>query len=586
MATTTTAADILIEDIMDWGVDVIFGLPGDGINGIMESLRKRRDQIKFIQVRHEEAAAFMASAYAKYTGKLGCCLATSGPGAIHLLNGLYDAKMDGAPVLALTGMTYHDLIGTHYQQDVNTQALFSDVAAFNERVMGPDHVNNLSHLACRSALGTRTVSHITFPADIQEMTFDGMRSKANPPMHTAAAFQPVKRPARGDALQRAADILNRGKKIVMLVGQGALAAGDEVEQLAAKLESPVVTALLGLAVLPYDSPYRTGPIGLIGTLPSEKAMEECDTLLMVGTSYPYMNFLPKPTQARAVQIDIDPQRIGLRYPVEVGLVGDAKLTLQQLIPLIHQHKDRSFLETAQKRMQQWNQLMDDRGYRSETPIKPQMIARMISDMADPNAIISSDSGTCVTWIARQFHVKRGQLFSLAGNLATMACGLPYSIAAKVAYPDRQSIAFVGDGAFTMLMGEMATAVKYNLPITVVILKNNTLGQIKWEQMVFLGNPEYGVELQPIDFARYAESVGAVGLSVEHPDELKPSLERAMASGRPAVVEVLCDPYEPPMPAQVKPEQAERFAESLIRGEPNRERIAVTAFRDKVYELSH
>ncbi len=581
-----TAADVLIEDIMDWGVDTIFGLPGDGINGIMEALRKRRDQIRFIQVRHEEAAAFMATAYAKYTGKLGCCLATSGPGAVHLLNGLYDATMDSIPVLAITGMTYHDLIGTYYQQDVNTQALFADVSVYNERVMGPAHVPNVAHLACRTALSMRGVSHITFPTDLQEKEFDGLRSKRNIPKHTSASFQPTRRPAKMEAVRAAAEILNMGKKVAILVGQGALGAGDEVEELAEKLGAPVITALLGLAVLPSNSAYKTGPLGLIGTLPSEKAMEECDTLLMVGTSFPYIEFLPKPGQARGVQIDINPDRIGLRYPVEVGLVGDSKLTLRALLPLLQRKSDRSFLETAQRRMVQWRELMDDRGYQNVTPIKPETLARLVSDLAEPNAIISSDSGTCATWIARQLEVKRDQKFALSGNLATMACGLPYAIAAKVAHPDRQSIAFVGDGAFTMLMGEMATAVKYNLPIVVVILKNNVLGQIKWEQMVFLGNPEYGVELHPIDFAKYAEAVGAAGFSVERPEDLKPQLERAMNAGRPAVVEVLVDPNEPPMPAQITREQAIHFAESLIKGQPNRERIGITIFRDKVYEVTH
>lgn len=585
-AMALTAADILIEDIMDWGVDTVFGLPGDGINGIMEALRKRRDQIRFIQVRHEEAAAFMATAYAKYTGKLGVCLATSGPGAIHLLNGLYDANMDSVPVLAMTGMTYHDLIGTHYQQDVNTQALFKDVAVFDERIMGPAHVSNMAHLACRAALSMKGVAHITFPTDLQEMEFDGLRSKRNIPKHTSASFQPAKRQAKPEAVRAAAEILNMGKRVAILVGQGALDASDEVEELADRLGAPVITALLGLAVLPGSSPFRTGPLGLIGTLPSEKAMEECDTLLMVGTSFPYIEFLPKPGQARGVQIDINPERIGLRYPIEVGLVGDSKLTLRALLPLIQRKLDRGFLEAAQRRLAQWEETMDDRGYQDVEPIKPQVVARMISDIAEPNAIISTDSGTAATWIARQLHVKRDQKFSVSGNLATMACGLPYAIAAKIAYPDRQSIAFVGDGAFTMLMGEMATAVKYNLPIVVVILKNNVLGQIKWEQMVFLGNPEYGVELQPIDFAKYAEAAGAVGFTVEKPDELKAQLERAVAAGKPAVVQVLVDPNEPPMPAQITREQAVHFAEALVRGQPNRERIAITAFRDKIHEVTH
>ncbi len=581
-----TAADVLIEDIIEWGVDHVFGLPGDGINGIMEALRKRQDRVKFIQVRHEEAAAFMATAYAKYTGKLGCCLATSGPGAVHLLNGLYDAKMDGSPVLALTGMTYHDLIGTRYQQDVNTQALFSDVAIFNERVMGPSHVNNLAHLACRTALSYRGVAHITFPTDLQDRHFDGLRSKRNVPAHTGPSYQPASRPASDETIRRSAEILNKGRKICILVGHGAQGASREVEELAEKLGAPVVTALLGLDVLPTNSPYKAGTIGLLGTIASEKAMEECDTLIIVGSSFPYIEYLPKPGQARAVQIDIDASRIGLRYPVEVGMVGDAKMTLQLLLPLVQYRQDRGFLETAQGRMHSWRELMDDRASRVDRPIKPEMLARAVSDLAEPDAIISTDSGTVTTWISRQLDVKPGQRFSCSGNLATMAPGLPYAIAASLAYPGRQSIAFVGDGAFTMLMGEMATAVKYDLPIVAVIVKNNTLGQIKWEQMVFLGNPEYGVDLQPIDFAKYAEAVGAIGFSVEDPQQVRPTLERAMKAGKPTVVEVLCDPYEPPMPAQVTPEQARHLAEALARGEPNRVKIAETLFRNKVHELTH
>lgn len=579
-----TTADVLIEDIMDWGVTHVFGLPGDGINGIMEALRKRQDRIKFIQVRHEEAAAFMATAYAKYTGKLGVCLATSGPGAIHLLNGLYDAKMDQAPVLAITGMTYHDLVGTMYQQDVNTQALFQDVAMFNERVMGPSHVNALAHLACRTALANRTVAHITIPTDIQEMEFGEDRSASNVAGHTTAAFQPVRKPANEEAIRAAAEILNSGKKIAMLVGQGAKGAKAEVEQIADLLGAPVATALLGLEVLPTSSPFKTGTIGLLGTAPSEKAMEECDTLLIVGSSFPYMAFLPKPGQARGVQIDIDAKRIGLRYPVEVGMVGDSRLTLQELIPLLNRHDDRSFLLTAQERMKAWRETLNDRASRMASPLKPEMVARVVSDLAAPDAIISADSGTITTWIARQLDVKPDQKFSLAGNLATMASGLPYANAAKVAYPDRQSIAFVGDGALTMLMGELATAVKHNLDTIVVVVKNNVLGQIKWEQMVFLGNPEFGVELQPIDFAKVAEACGAVGISVEDPNDLRPALEKAMAAGKPVVVEVACDPFEPPMPAQISRDQVTKMAEALVRGEPNRVKIAETIFRDKFQEI--
>jgi len=350
----TTAADVLVDAIHDWGVEVIFGIPGDGINGIMEALRKRQEEIRFIQVRHEEAAAFAACGYAKFTGKLGCCLATSGPGGIHLLNGLYDAKMDGQPVLAITGHHYHDLIDTHAQQDIDLDRVFVDVAVYSTRVMGPAHVENVADLACRKALSYRGVAHINFPTDFQDEPMkDGYRSKRNRPHHTsdAPAFEPGL-PAAAD-LQRAADTLNRGKKIVILAGRGALGAAAELEQLAQILGAPIVKPLLGKAVVPDDSPYTTGGIGLLGTRPSQEALEECDTLLMVGTSFPYIEFLPKPGQAHGVQIDTDPARIGLRYPVEVGLVGDSRATLRGLIPLLERKKDQSFLKKAQEGMKEW-----------------------------------------------------------------------------------------------------------------------------------------------------------------------------------------------------------------------------------------
>src|SRR5215467_9617636 len=494
-----TAYDILIDSIHDWGVDVVFGLPGDGINRVMEALRKRADKIRFIQVRHEEAAAFMACGYAKYTGKLGVCLATSGPGGLHLLNGLYDAKLDGQPVLAITGLQYHDLVHTYTQQDVELDKLYIDVAYYNTRVMGPTHVENVTDLACRSALAYRGVSHITIPVDIQDQAVDSKHSKRNVPHHTSHVFAHGEVTPAKHELQRAADLLNAGKRITILAGGGALRATSQLEELAERLGAPIVKALLGKGAVPDDSPYTTGGIGLLGTKPSQEAMENCDTLLMAGTSFPYIEFLPKPGQARAVQIEINPMRIGLRYPVEVGLVGDAKRTLQRLLPLLRRNKHRRFLERAQSGMRQWWALMEVYGSRMDKPMKPQVVAWALGKHLPENAIISCDSGTIATWWARHIPVKRGQMHSLSGNLATMACGLPYAIGAQVAYPDRQCVAFVGDGGFSMLMAELVTCVKHQLPVKVVIIKNNTLGQIKWEQMVFSGVPEFGVELQPIDF---------------------------------------------------------------------------------------
>jgi pyruvate dehydrogenase (quinone) len=578
-----SAADILVETLIDWGVDTVFGLPGDGINGIMEALRKRQDQIRFIQVRHEESAAFMACGYAKYTGKLGVCLATSGPGGIHLLNGLYDAKLDGQPVLAITGHHYHDLIDTHQQQDVDLSRVFEDVAVYNTRVMGPSHVENVTHLACRTALSYRGVAHINFPVDLQEHE-GGERSKRNIPHHTSDVFARRARLPAEDELQRAAEVLNAGQKIAILCGQGALDATEELVQVAEMLGAPIIKALLGKAAVPDDSPYTTGGIGLLGTRPSQEAMEGCDTLLMVGTSFPYIEFMPKPGQARGVQIDLDPARIGLRYPVEVGLVGDSQRTLQKLLPLLNHNEDRRFLEEAQEGMREWWQLMEERGTRPDVPMKPQVVAWELGKRLTDTAIVSSDSGTIATWFARQIPARHGQMYSLSGTLATMANGLPYTIAAQIAYPDRQCVAFVGDGGFTMLMGEFATAVKYDLPIKVIIVKNNTLGQIKWEQMVFLGNPEYGCELHPIDFAAFARVCGGVGFTIEDPRECSSVLDQALATPKPVIVEAVVDPFEPPMPPKVSLKQAAKFAESLAKGEPNRKEIALTVLSDKVREL--
>jgi pyruvate dehydrogenase (quinone) len=581
-----TAADILVERLIDWNVEVIFGLPGDGINGIMEALRTRQSQIRFIQVRHEEAAAFMACGYAKYTGKLGVCLATSGPGAVHLLNGLYDAKNDFVPVLAITGHTYHDLIGTHYQQDVNVVGLYTDVALYNQQITGAQHVTAVTDMACRRALAERGVAHLNFPVDLQEQTLkDDAASMMKTQEHTSDFWTKSVLIPTASEIKRAADLLNEGTKTAILCGQGALGCGELVEEIADRLAAPVIKALLGKAVVPDDSPLTTGGIGLLGTLPSELAMEECDTLLIIGSNMPYVQYYPKAGKARAVQIDSDPSHIGWRYQIEIGLAGDAGATLEALLPLIERKSDRSFLETAQERMQDWKTLEKQRASREDVPLKPQVVARALSDMIDDDAIISVDCGTNTFWAARGIEIRRNQKFSVSGTLATMAPGLPYAIAAAVAFPERQSIAFVGDGGFTMLMGEFATAVKYKLPLKVVIVKNNSLGQIKWEQMVFLGNPEYGCELEPIDFVKFAEACGGVGYRCERPEEIRPAFEAMFAADKPAIVEAVVDQFEPPLPPRIKTEQALHFAEALVRGEPNRGRIALTAFRDKWLEYT-
>ena len=580
-----TAGDVLVETMLDWGIDTIFGIPGDGVNGIIESLRQNKDKIRFIQVRHEEAAAFAACAWAKFTGRIGACIATSGPGGIHLLNGLYDAKLDGQPVLAITGAQYHDLVGTFTQQDVALDKLFIDVAYFNERVMGAAHMQNIAELACRTAISRRGVAHITMSTDLQEQELsDDTRSKRNKPNHVSNVYASSSRlPAEAD-LADAARILNAGKNVVILAGQGALHAGRELEQLAELLGAPIIKALLGKAVVPDDSPYTTGGIGLLGTEPSEDAMNACDTMLMVGTSFPYIEFYPKPGKVHAIQIDTDPVRIGLRYPVETGLVGDARSTLRALLPLLKRNEDRSFLEKAQTGMKSWKELMLKRGTDQSMPMKPQVIAHEVGKRLPSNAIVTGDSGTNTTDWARQIPVKQGQMHSCSGNLATMACGLPYAIAAQIAYPDRPVFAFVGDGGFTMLMGELATCVKYNLSVRIIILKNNSLGQIRWEQMVFLGNPEYVCDLQPIDFAAVARGFGIASFVIDDPAKCGDTLDQAFAVRGPVVIEAVVDPNTPPMPAKITADQALHMAEALARGTRNAGEVIKDIATERIREL--
>ncbi len=578
-----TASDILVQCLIDWDVKVIFGLPGDGINGIMEALRKQRKNIRFVQVRHEEAAAFMACGYAKWTGRLGVCLGTSGPGGIHLLNGLYDAKLDGAPVLAITGMQYHDLIGTFTQQDVELDKLYMDVAKYNARVMGAEHVENVMDLAIRTALTYKGVSHVTVPIDIQTAEVK-KRSERNVPHHTSEVFALGGRTPNERDIQRAAEIVNSGKKVAILAGAGALHATRELEALAEKVAGPIVKPLLGKACVPDDSPYTTGGIGLLGTKPSQEALEDCDTLVMVGTSFPYIEFYPKPKQARGVQIELDPMRIGLRFPVEVGIVGDARISLKELLPFIEYKKDRSFLEDAQKGMKEWRKVADVNATYRGTPMKPQVVAYELSKLLENDAIVASDSGTIATWAARYIDMKDRRKFSLSGNLATMANGFPYAIAAQIAFPERQCVAFVGDGGFSMLMAEMATCVKYQLPVKVVVIKNDALGMIKWEQIVLQGNPEYEIDLQPIDFAAFARACGAQAVTITDPARCSAQLEEALAIPGPVLIEAVVDPFEPPIPPRITMKQASHFAEALLKGEPDGTDIALTIASDKVREM--
>jgi len=580
------AAESLIERLADWGVDTVFGLPGDGINGMMEGLRRHKDKIRFVLVHHEEAAAFMATAYAKATGKIGVCLATSGPGAIHLLNGLYDAKMDHQPVLAITGMQETALLGTSYQQEVALDRLFEDVAEYDQMIYNPVQIKTVTDLAIRTAYARRGVAHITVPNDIQvaEADTDPWQNvtPASAPKTAPVYLAPPGRPSDAD-LHRLADLLNAGKRIAILAGAGALHARDELLSLAETLGAPIVKTLPGKATVPDDSPYTTGGIGLLGTKPSEELMEEVDTLFLVGTNFPYTAHLP--SKVRTAQVDADPTRAGARIPTEVPVVGDAKQTLQGLLPLLSRRSDHSFLARYQKKMDSWRSDMTALESSERDPIAPQYLMSVISDVASDDAIVCCDSGTIATWAARHWTIRGERQFYLSGNLATMAPGLPYAIGIQHAFPTRQVIAFVGDGGFSMLMAEFLTAIHHQLPVKIVINNNATLGQILWEQMV-LGYPEEGVRFggPPADYASFATSNGAFGAKIAKPGDLRETIRQAFAHPGPALIDVNVNPDEPPMPGKVQYSQAKGFATAFLHGQQRRATIASTLYRDKIEQL--
>jgi pyruvate dehydrogenase (quinone) len=543
-------SDLLVETLIGWGATHVFGIVGDGINSIIEALRRRKERIRYVAVRHEEAAAFMASGWAKHTGRLGVCVGTTGPGAIHLMNGLYDASFDGAPVVALTGLTFHDLRGVRYQQGVDTVRLMEPLTVYNEEVTGPEHALLVANRACRAALGDRGVAHLAIGKDVQMMKLSAdKRSMRNPGARSSSSWSPPLSAPPPDQLQAAAAVLNAGSRVAVLAGQGALSARDELTQLADTLGAPVAKALLGKAVLPDDSPFTTGGIGDLGTAPSSWAMQSCDTVLILGSTMPWEEYYPKPGQARGVQVDLKPDRLGLRYPVEVGLTGDVKATLQGLLPLLKRQNDRSFLQEAQRRMGDWNMLLDKVEATATSPLRPQMVIRTLSDLLPDDAVISLDCGANTHFAARCLRLKANQRLTGTGMLASMAPGLPYAIAAKLAYPDRASVAVVGDGGFAMLMAELTTAVANNLPVKIILLKNDSLAEVKFEQME-IGNPEYGCTLPPIDFVAFAKACGADGYHCERPEEVRAAIQAALDSPRPALVEAVVDAGEKP----AKPEQ--------------------------------
>jgi pyruvate dehydrogenase (quinone) len=538
-------SDILVESLIDWGATHVFGIVGDGINSIIEALRKRQDRIRYVGVRHEEAAAFMASGFAKHTGRLGVCVGTTGPGAIHLMNGLYDAALDGAPVVALTGLTFHDLRGVRYQQGVNSVQLMEPLTVYNEEVTGPEHAILVANRACRAALGDRGVAHLAISKDVQMMKRSAdKRSMRNPGARSSSSWSPPLPMPPLEQLQAAATVLNAGSRVAVLAGQGALSAREEVTQLADLLGAPVAKALLGKAVLPDDSPFTTGGIGDLGTAPSSWAMKACDTVLILGSTMPWEEYYPDPGQARGVQVDLKPDRVGLRYPVEVGLTGDVKTTLQGLLPLLRRKSDRGFLGEAQRRMGDWNDLLEKVESTVQTPLRPQMVIRALSDLMAEDAVISLDCGANTHFAARCLRLRANQRLTGTGMLASMAPGLPYAIAAKLAYPDRQSVAVVGDGGFAMLMAELTTAVANNLPVKIILLKNNSLAEVKFEQQE-IGNPEYGCALAPIDFVAFAKACGADGYRCERAEEVRPAIQAALNSPRAAIVEAVVDANEKP-----------------------------------------
>jgi pyruvate dehydrogenase (quinone) len=589
-----TVGEYLIDRLQEWGITRIYGFPGDGINGIMGALDRADKKIDFIQVRHEESAAFMACAHAKYTGEVGVCLATSGPGAIHLLNGLYDAKMDHQPVVAIIGQSARTAMGGSYQQEVDLQSLFKDVAhEYVHTVMVPSQMRSLTDRAIRIAKIERTVTCIIIPNDVQDEEYEEP-SRGHNTIHSSTNFsypQIVPKPAD---LQAAADILNKGNKVAMLIGAGASGATDEVIQVAELLGAGIAKALLGKDVLPDDLPFVTGSIGLLGTKPSWNLMMDCDSLLMVGSSFPYSEFLPKEGQARGIQIDINGKMLGIRYPMELNLQGDSKTTLSALIPLLERKENREWQETIAENVKEWWEVLKARAMSSADPINPQRIFYEISLLLPDNCILSADSGTAADWYARDIKIRRGMKASLSGNLATMCPGVPYAIAAKFAFPERMAIAFVGDGAMQMLGNSgLITIAKYwkrwkNPHLMIVVLNNRDLNQVTWEQRVMQGDPKFEASQDVPDFpyAEYAKMLGLDGIKLDKEDDIEEALKAAFKSEKPVVLEVYTDPSVPPLPPHITFKQAKAFAASMLKGDENAWDVIKQSWKGVVKEYIH
>ncbi|WP_305097292.1 thiamine pyrophosphate-requiring protein [Croceibacterium aestuarii] len=573
-----TVSHFVWERLHEWGVRRIFGFPGDGINGLVGALDEMKDKFDFVQVRHEEMAAFMASAHAKFTGELGVCLATSGPGASHLLTGLYDARMDHMPVLAIVGQQARTAIGAHYQQELDMTSMFKDVAgAFTGYAMVPAQVRHLVDRAVRIAKGRNRVTALVFPNDLQEKKY------TEPPRKHGAVFsgigysRPQIAPAPAD-LERAAEVLNAGGKVAMLVGAGCKGATDQVIAIADKLGAGAAKALLGKDVLSDDLPWVTGSIGLLGTKPSWDLMKECDTLLTLGSGFPYSEFLPEEGQARGVQVDIEPEMLSIRFPHDVNLQGDVALTIEALLPLLEQKTDTGWRDDIRGWKEDWEETLRDRAMVSADPVNPQRIFTELSPRLPERAIITSDSGSAANWYARDLKFRSGMMGSLSGGLASMGAGVPYAIAAKFGYPDRPVIALVGDGAMQMNgMAELITVKKYhdkwpNQTFVVCVLNNQDLNQVTWEQRVMEGNPKSATtqRVPDIPYHKFAELIGFEGIFVDDPEQLGAAWERALSSGRPTLIEVKCDPEVPPLPPHIKFAQAKAFMTAAVQGDPNEE----------------
>jgi len=582
-------SDFLLERLLDWGITRIFGFPGDGINGIMGALDRAKDKIDFIQVRHEEDAAFMACGHSKFTGEVGVCLATSGPGAIHLLNGLYDAKMDHQSVVAIVGQSARMAMGGSFQQEVDLNSLYKDVAKeYVHTVTVPMQMQQLIDRAIRIAKGERTVTAIIIPNDIQQQDAEEP-PRMHGAIHTGIGFPDIRIVPPESELKRTAELLNDGKKVAMLVGAGALDAGEEIIEVAELLGAGVAKALLGKAAVPDDIPYVTGAIGLLGTEPSWKMMMECDTLLMVGSSFPYSEFLPKIGQARGVQIDIDPKMLSLRFPMEINLLGDSKETLRALIPFLKKKHHHSWRKSIEKGMEDWWKVLEARANDSADPINPQKVFYELSPRLPDNCIISSDSGTSADWFARHLKIRNGMMASLSGNLATMCPGVPYAIAAKFAYPDRIPIALVGDGAMQMLGNNgLITISKYwkrwkDPRLVIMVLHNNDLNQVTWEQRVMSGDPKFSGSQDVPDFpyAEYAKLLGLKGVYVNDPEKIGDAWDDVLSADRPAVLEVVTDPNVPPLPPHISFDMMVKYGETLLKGDPDEAGIIKSTWKSEL-----